>query len=63
MINIPTLIIWGEFDKVIPVEIGYKLNDLIKDSELKIIKGTGHVPHEEIPQEFMSILYEFLEKE
>lgn len=61
-IEIQTLIIWGEFDKVIPVEIGYELNKLIKNSELKIINKCGHVPHEEKPNEFLEILFEFLRK-
>lgn len=62
-ISTPTLIIWGEYDRVIPTDIGYKLNNLIKTSELKIMKNTGHVPHEEKPKDFIKILYEFIEKE
>lgn len=61
-IEIPTLIVWGEFDKVISVEMGYKLNKLIKNSELKIINNCGHVPHEEKPEEFLNILFEFIKK-
>ncbi|MBC7194513.1 MAG: alpha/beta hydrolase [Caldisericia bacterium] len=56
------LIIWGEFDKVIPKENGYEISSLIKNSEFKIIKECGHVPHEEKRDEFLNILVNFIEK-
>ncbi len=56
------LIIWGEFDKVIPKETGYEISSLIKKSEIKIIKECGHVPHEEKIDEFLKIVIEFIEK-
>lgn len=61
-IAIPTLIIWGEFDKVIPLENGYKLNKEIKNSELIIIKECGHVPHEEKTTEFLTSTIDFIKK-
>ncbi|MCX8094989.1 MAG: alpha/beta hydrolase [Caldisericia bacterium] len=60
-INAPTLIIWGEFDKVIPLDVGYNINKLIKNSKLEIIKNCGHVPHEEKPKEFLNIMVDFIE--
>ncbi|MGQ9844866.1 MAG: alpha/beta fold hydrolase [Caldisericia bacterium] len=61
-IETKTLIIWGEFDKVIPVESGIKLNKEIKNSELVILKECGHVPHEEKEVEFLEKIILFIEK-
>ncbi|MFB5615321.1 MAG: alpha/beta fold hydrolase, partial [Candidatus Nitrosomaritimum yanchengensis] len=41
-INIPTLLIWGEKDDEAPLRLAYEINELIKDSELKIIENAGH---------------------
>lgn len=49
-INVPTLIIWGAEDGLIPVEAGRKMNSLIKNSTLVIIDKCGHVPQEEMPE-------------
>ncbi len=49
-VEVPTLIIWGEYDKVLPVENAYHFHKLIKNSQLKILKDAGHVPMEEYPQ-------------
>lgn len=40
----PTLIIWGEEDKIIPLSDGRLINKLIKNSELHIIDGAKHSP-------------------
>lgn len=41
-INCKTLIIWGNDDYITPVKDGIKMNELIKDSELIILKDTNH---------------------
>ena len=61
-IEIPTLIIWGRQDKVLPVEHGELLSQQIKDSKLKIIEECGHIPHEEYPNETYKIIETFLNK-
>jgi len=43
-INIPTLIVWGDQDEIIPVEHAYKFHRDIPGSELLIYEGSGHVP-------------------
>ncbi len=58
----PTLIIWGEFDRVIPLQSGLKLKEKIRNSEIYIIKECGHVPHEERVEEFLKIVLDFVEK-
>ncbi|MFB0566770.1 MAG: alpha/beta fold hydrolase [Candidatus Aminicenantaceae bacterium] len=57
----PTLIIWGEHDKIIPVYQAYLGHKLIKHSELCILKKCGHTPQVERPDEFNRLVLEFLE--
>jgi len=59
-ISVPTLIIWGDKDKVIPIKIGQKLNAAIPCSKLTTIADTGHVPQEETPIPTVELIKEFL---
>ena len=43
----PTLILWGEEDRLIPVEAGEWLDRTLPDSTLVVYPGIGHLPHEE----------------
>lgn len=60
-ISVPTLIIWGAEDALIPVAAGRKMNSLIKDSKLAIIEKCGHVPQEELPERVLDELTKFIE--
>lgn len=60
-INIPTLILWGEKDEIAPLRTGYVLNKLIKNSTLKIIKNSGHVPIIDSKDIYLDYLTNFLE--
>ncbi len=57
---VPTLIIWGEEDVVIPLEVGKTLNSRIADSKLITFKGLGHIPMEENPKKTVKAVQEFL---
>jgi len=59
LIRQPTLIVWGEDDQVIPVTDGHKLHNEILNSRFVVIKDCGHVPQEESPELFTSIVAEF----
>lgn len=59
-IDIPVLIIWGEFDEVINKSMGEQLNRDILNSKLVIISDCGHVPQEELPEETIAIIGQFL---
>ncbi len=59
LINQPTLIVWGEQDKVIPIRDGYKLHDSILNSRLVVLKDCGHVPHEEKSETFTDLVTQF----
>ena len=60
-IKIPTLLIWGENDIVIPKEKAYRLHKDLKNSKLVIIPKCGHMPHEERPKETLKALKSFLD--
>jgi pimeloyl-ACP methyl ester carboxylesterase len=59
LINQPTLIIWGEDDRVIPITDAYTLHDRILHSRLVILKHCGHVPMEEKSDLFAELVAEF----
>lgn len=59
--GMPTLIIWGEDDRVIPVEHAHAAHAAIAGSWLEIIEGVGHYPHCEAPDRFVEALTEFIE--
>ena len=60
-ISTPTLILWGEKDAWIPVSNAYRFKEDIKDAELKVFEGAGHVPMDEIPTETVSAALQFLQ--
>lgn len=60
-ICVPTLIVWGEEDRVVPLRIGKMLAEEISDSKLVVLPGVGHAPHEEAPEQTIPIILEFLE--
>jgi pimeloyl-ACP methyl ester carboxylesterase len=59
-IIVPTLILWGRQDKVIPLRVGELLHQAIPNSILEIIDECGHVPQEEKPDETIEKLSKFL---
>ncbi len=61
-LSMPTLLLWGENDKMIPLSDGKKMQQLIPKSTLVVIKNAGHkVPYEQ-PEIFFKKTIEFIEK-
>jgi 2-hydroxy-6-oxonona-2,4-dienedioate hydrolase len=58
--GIPTLIIWGMYDKVIPTQHAQIFRQAIKDSTVTIIPRTGHAPFTEKPALVCEHLHRFL---
>ncbi|MBV7439968.1 alpha/beta hydrolase [Weeksellaceae bacterium TAE3-ERU29] len=56
----PTLILWGEKDTLVSLSDAEKFNKNIPNSKLVIFKGAGHVPMEEIPEESVKPVLEFI---
>lgn len=59
-IKIPTFIIWGDQDKVLPVYQTKIFKKEIKDSKVRIVWGAGHDPHLQKSEQFLKILKEIL---
>lgn len=59
-IEIPTLIIWGEEDRVIRVKNAHRLHGDLAGSRLKVLKQCGHNPQEERPVETFGHMAAFL---
>jgi pimeloyl-ACP methyl ester carboxylesterase len=58
--GMPTLLIWGERDPIIPIEHGRAAAELIAGSRLEIFPGAGHFPHRDDPLRFTDVLGDFL---
>jgi pimeloyl-ACP methyl ester carboxylesterase len=58
--KLPTLIVWGERDPIIPADHGRAAHAAIPGSRLEIFEGAGHFPHREHPVRFVSALEEFV---
>ncbi|MFZ0665472.1 MAG: alpha/beta hydrolase [Acidimicrobiales bacterium] len=58
--RMPTMIIWGDRDTVIPVSHAYAAHDALPESRLEIIEGAGHFPHVEVPLRFVELVADFL---
>jgi pimeloyl-ACP methyl ester carboxylesterase len=56
----PTLIVWGEDDRVIPVRDAARFEQLIPDARAVVLPDTGHMAMLERPEHFNALLDEFL---
>jgi len=61
-IKTPTLIIWGENDKTLPVTDGYLMNKKIENSRLEIMKGIDHTPQIQAPELLTQKIIEFIKR-
>ena len=59
LIRHPTLLVWGENDREIPLADGERLHEQIPGSRLIVFLNCGHVPHEEYPEEFTKVVVDF----
>jgi len=59
--GVPTLIMWGDQDRIIPVEHAYVAHDLMPGSELVVVPGAGHFLPFEAPEPFLETLEGFLD--
>jgi len=56
----PTLIVWGDQDRIIPLVHAYQAHEAIPNSRLEVMHGVGHFPQAEEPIRFAEILADFL---
>jgi pimeloyl-ACP methyl ester carboxylesterase len=56
---IPTLIVWGQRDSIIPLAHGRAAHAAMPGSHLEIFPGAGHTPHDTDPDRFARVLIDF----
>ena len=61
-INLPSMLIYGELDKMVNLEAGKKFSNLIKNSTTHVIKGCGHMIMIEKAYEMREKILEILNK-
>lgn len=60
-IEIPTMVVWGLNDQIVPIEAALGYHRLIPRSRLEIFERTGHLPMMERPGRFNPLLGDFIE--
>jgi pimeloyl-ACP methyl ester carboxylesterase len=59
--RVPTLIVWGSDDGLIPVTHAVAAHHAIPGSRLEIFDRVGHFPHCEAPERFVDVLLDFVD--
>jgi pimeloyl-ACP methyl ester carboxylesterase len=59
--RLPTLIVWGERDSIIPAAHGAAAHEAMPGSRFESFPGAGHMPHDDDPYRFAALLTEFCE--
>jgi pimeloyl-ACP methyl ester carboxylesterase len=57
---VPTLIVWGDHDRIIPVAHAYRAVEAIPGARLEILEGAGHFLPWTDPDRFLAVLEDFL---
>ena len=60
-LQVPTLVVWGERDRVFPYSQGQKALSRLRQGALELVSDCGHLPHVERPDHFATILGRFLD--
>jgi pimeloyl-ACP methyl ester carboxylesterase len=61
-ISMPTMVITGDTDTIVPTYDSVMVSERISGAELVKISQTGHLPNEEKPQEFASAVIDFIDR-
>lgn len=59
-IDVPTLLLWGRHDRVVPLSVGEKLLSVLPRARLEVLEECGHLVPEELPEDSLRIVLEFL---
>lgn len=60
-LDVPTLLLWGDSDRIVPLWVAKELQRLLPDTRLEVLEECGHIPPEEKPEESLKVLLDFLE--
>ena len=59
--DLPTMVIWGDQDRIIPIEHAYAVHAVRPDCRLEVLDGVGHFPHVERPGDVVALLDDFID--
>ena len=59
--RVPTMLMWGERDPIIPVRHGRAASQLIPGSRFEVFPDSGHFPHRDEPRRFVKVISDFME--
>jgi len=60
-IDVPTLILWGRQDRVVPLFVGQRLSRELPRARLTVLEACGHLPQEERPRASLEVVEAFLD--
>jgi pimeloyl-[acyl-carrier protein] methyl ester esterase len=60
-LRLPTLLVLGERDRLVPAAVGSAVHDLLTTARIEVIKGAGHVPFLSHQRQFLTAVSAFLE--
>ena len=55
-VSVRTSLIWGEHDKVAPLDVAEQFRDALSNSQIHIVKNAGHVVEIEVPTEVQNLI-------
>jgi pimeloyl-ACP methyl ester carboxylesterase len=55
-LHVPTLLVWGEHDAVVPLECAQRYAELLPDARIEIVAGSGHAVDMERPAELAALV-------
>jgi pimeloyl-ACP methyl ester carboxylesterase len=58
--DVPTLLVWGAKDRIIPLEHGRRAHELMPHSRFVVFPGAGHFPFNDDPSRFVRVLSDFV---
>ena len=61
-IQVPTLVVWGTKDRMIPAWHATTAHEVIADSRVVLFEGAGHFPHLDHPERFAQLLSDFMKR-
>ena len=61
-LDVPVLLLWGTLDVILLPRQGRRFERLIPGAELRYIRGAGHVPMSDVPEELAEAISEFAKR-
>jgi pimeloyl-ACP methyl ester carboxylesterase len=59
--DVPSMIIWGDGDRIIPVEHAHRAKEMLPGSRLEIFDDAGHFPFNDHPDRFVDVMRDFID--